>query len=257
VHKVVRKFLRFCGLYDSVVDLKRYLTKTQSNYINFYSNFIDKGDLCFDIGANVGRRTKVFLKLGAKVIAVEPQEHCIKVLRKKYEKNNNVILVKKAIGEEEGHAEMMLCDSHSLSSLSKNWIESVKGSGRYSQCTWNKTEVVPIITLDSMISQYGKPSFIKIDVEGYEYEVLKGLSQPIRTICFEFTPEFIESTIKCVKYLSNIGSPQFNYCTEDKQTTFVFSKWCTPEEMGEVLSSSSNKTVGDIYAKFEDRTKNY
>ena len=252
MHKVVRKFLRFCGLYDSVVDLKHYFTNTQADYINFYSNFIDNGDLCFDIGANVGRRTKVFLKLGAKVIAVDPQEHCMKILRKKYEKNNNVTLVKKAIGDKEGQAEMMICDSHSLSSLSKNWVESVKESGRYSQCTWDKTEIVPIVTLDSMISQYGKPSFIKIDVEGYEYKALSGLSQPIKTICFEFTPEFIESTIKCVKYLSNIGSPRFNYCTEDKPTTFVLSEWRTHEEMSEVLNSLSNKTVGDIYAKFDD-----
>ena len=251
MHRIVRKILRSCNLYDSVVDIKHYFTGTNKEYIKFYSQFISNNDLCFDIGANVGRRTKVFIELGAKVIAVEPQEHCMKILRHKYEKNSNVILVKKAVGPEEGQAEMMLCDSHSLSSLSKNWIESVKTSGRYSECSWNKTEVVPVISLDNLISQYGRPAFIKIDVEGYEYEVFKGLSQPVKAICFEFTPEFIKSTINCVEYLAGIGNPKFNYCIEEKSTEFVLSEWCSCKQMSEILSSLSHKTVGDIYAKFD------
>ncbi|MCP4614621.1 MAG: FkbM family methyltransferase [Planctomycetes bacterium] len=253
MNKVVRKFLRICRLYDPVVDLKKWLEGTQTEYMRFYSQFVNKGDLCFDVGANVGRRTKVFLKLKATVIAVEPQEHCMAQLKKKYGSNNRVVLVPKAVGEKKGQMEMMLCDSHSLSSLSKNWVETVKASGRYSSCTWDKTVTVPVVSLDDLISQYGKPAFMKIDVEGYEYEAIKGLSQPIKAICFEFTPEFMDSTINCVEHLSKIGPAIFNYCLEDKPTSFVLSKWCTAEQMRKELESlCSKKTVGDIYVKFEN-----
>ena len=51
--------------------------------LRFYSRFIHKGDLCFDVGAHMGNRTEIFLKLGANVIAVEPQEDCINQLREK------------------------------------------------------------------------------------------------------------------------------------------------------------------------------
>ena len=253
MNKVIRKFLRVCRLYDPVVDFKNRLAGTQAEYVRFYSQFVNKGDLCFDVGANVGRRTKVFLKLEAMVIAVEPQEHCMAKLRKKYVDNDRVVLVQKAVGERKGQAQMMLCDSHSLSSLSKNWVDSVKASGRYSSCTWNRTVIVPVVSLDDLISQYGKPAFMKIDVEGYEYEVLKGLSQPIRVICFEFTPEFMDSAIKCVEHLSKIGPAKFNYCLEDKPTSLVLSKWCTHEQIREVLESLCGKrTVGDLYVKFDN-----
>ncbi|MHC4215684.1 MAG: FkbM family methyltransferase [Planctomycetota bacterium] len=252
MNRVVRKFLRACGLYDSVVDLKNWLVKTQAEYIRFYSEFIKRGDLCFDIGANVGRRARVFLELEATVIAVEPQENCMEQLRKKYGNDNRVVLVQKAVGEKEGHAEMMLCDSHSLSSLSKDWIESVKASGRYSACSWSKTVTVPMVTLDDLISQYGKPAFMKIDVEGYEYQVLKGLSQPIRIICFESTPEFMDSAIKCVEHLSRIATAQFNYCLEDKPTTLVLSEWVAAEQMCEILITlRDTRAVGDVYARSE------
>lgn len=253
MNKVTRKFLRICRLYDPVVDLKKWLEGTQKEYMRFYSQFVKRGDLCFDVGANVGRRTKVFLKLKATVVAVEPQEHCMIKLQKKYGSNNRVTLVQKAVGQTKGQMEMMLCDSHSLSSLSKNWVQSVKDSGRYAACTWDKTVTVSVVSLDDLISQYGKPAFMKIDVEGYEYEALKGLSQPVKAICFEFTPEFIDSTINCVEHLSKIGPAEFNYCLENKPTSFVLSNWCTAEQMREKLDSlCSEKIVGDIYVKFED-----
>jgi FkbM family methyltransferase len=252
VNRAVRRFLRACDLYDPVVDLKNWLTRTQAEHVTFYSQFVNRGDLCFDVGANVGRRTRVLLKLGATVIAVEPQEHCMDKLRKKYADNNRVVLVQKAVGERKGQAEMMLCDSHSLSSLSKSWVETVKASGRYSGCTWNRTVTVPLVTLDDLISQYGKPAFMKIDVEGYEHEALKGLSQPVGLVCFEFTPEFMDSAIKCVEHLSKIGPAKFNYWIEATPTSFVLSKWCTLEQICEILGSlCSKRTVSDIYVKFD------
>ena len=71
--------------------------KRLQKMVGFYSGFIKKGDMCFDVGANLGDRTEAFLKLGAKVVVVEPQEDCIKTLKDKFGDNENVFIVPKAL----------------------------------------------------------------------------------------------------------------------------------------------------------------
>lgn len=224
----------------------RYLQQ-RKEMLNFYSQFIGEDNLCFDIGANLGTRTEIFLELGAKVVTVEPQRACIQRLRKKYGSNKKVILVEKAIGEKEGRGRLMLNDIHILSSMSKSWIKSVKTSGRFSGYKWEKTVVVPMTTLDKLIKQYGRPAFCKIDVEGFEEQVIKGLSQPIKALSFEFVPEFIDSTISCIKHLSRLGMNQFNYSLGEIPR-LVLPKWVSPDEIGEILLSLPNKTIlGEVY----------
>ncbi len=252
MNKITRKLLRACHLYDAVVDFKHWLTGTETQYARFYSQFVSPGELCFDVGANVGRRTKVLLSLKARVVAVEPQEQCMEKLQRKFQGNENVILVRSAVGEKPGKAQIQLCDSHSLSSLSTRWIESVRTSGRYAQCTWDRSVTIDVTTLDDLIAKCGRPAFIKLDVEGYEYEALKGLSQPVRSICFEFTPEFMDSTVKCIDHLSQLGSARFNYCLENAQTTLQLATWETAAGMRQRLDAlAAQNRAGDIYARFD------
>jgi len=251
MNKMMRKALRVCHLYDVVVDLKHWLTGTEAQYARFYSQFVRPNDLCFDVGANVGRRTQVLLRLGARVVAVEPQEQCMARLRRRFSGNEKVTLIQSAVGAEAGQAQMQLCDSHSLSSLSTGWIEKVKASGRYAQCTWGRTVTINVTTLDALISLYGCPAFLKLDVEGYEHEALKGLSRPVPAVCFEFTPEFVESTRNCIDHLSRIGPAQFNYCLEGTPTTLGLAQWASRPEMDNVLRTLGvQKQAGDIYARF-------
>ncbi|HNY79979.1 MAG: FkbM family methyltransferase [Sedimentisphaerales bacterium] len=251
MNKMMRKALRACHLYDVVVDLKHWLTGTEAQYAKFYSQFVRPNDLCFDVGANVGRRTQVLLRLGARVVAVEPQEQCMARLRRRFSVNDKVMLIQTAVGAKAGQAQMQLCDSHSLSSLSTGWIERVRASGRYAQCTWGKTVTIDVTTLDALISQYGCPAFLKLDVEGYEHEALKGLSRPVPAVCFEFTPEFVESTRNCVDHLSGIGPAQFNYCLEGTPTTLGLAQWVSRPEMDSVLRTlCTQKQAGDIYVRF-------
>jgi len=225
--------------------------------LKFYSRFIKKDDLCFDIGANFGRRTEIFLKLGARVVAVEPQEECMKELQKKYGNNERVILVKKAISDNCGEEELMISDSHTLSSMSKEWIDSVKSSEMFFVATqafsWQKTAKVQVTTLDRLIKEYGEPAFCKIDVEGYEYKVLKSLSEPIKAVSFEFTPTqaFILSAITIVEHLASLGEIKFNYSIGES-ISLVLNKWVGPDEISGILSSFSKKTAisGDIYGRF-------
>jgi len=234
-----------------VANLRCYVQKKldKRKKLEFYSHFIKKGDLCFDVGANLGNRTDIFLKLGASVVAIEPQEICMQKLWQKFGKNNRVILVQKALGDKEGEGNFFLSNAQAISSMSKEWINSVKASGRFSAYQWQKTVKVSITTLEKVIEEYGKPTFCKIDVEGFEFQVLKGLSQPIKTISFEFTPEFIDSAVNSIKYLSTFGRFQFNYSVGESMCLSLL-KWVESEEICKILLSLSDKTIfGDIYAK--------
>lgn len=222
--------------------------KNRRKYISFFSQFIKKGDLCFDIGANVGTYTKFFLKLGAKVVCVEPQQDCIKRLKDYFGKNKNVVILEKALGDHKGSGKLAICDDmDTISTLSKKWREESRWSKLFK---WTRTQNISITTLDNLIQLYGLPIFCKIDVEGFELEVLKGLSKRIKYISFEFTKEFFDDAIKCVNYLLSIGNVKFN-CSIGGSFNLLFSKWVTPKTLYRRLESTKDKFLwGDIYAKF-------
>ena len=79
---LVRGVLKSLGIHRQTVMLtdnlfpNRILTDRKKT-LQFYSPFIQRGDLCFDVGANEGFKTKSFLMLGAKVVAIEPQGVCL------------------------------------------------------------------------------------------------------------------------------------------------------------------------------------
>ena len=118
---------------------------------------------------------------------------------------------------------------------------------------WQKSEKVNVTTLDKLVQEYGKPAFCKIDVEGYEYKVLKGLSKPVGTISFEFTPtkEFIDLAMDIVEHLATIGEVKFNYSLGESMT-LALENWVSPEVISKILPTLPQKTsfCGDIYAKF-------
>jgi len=217
--------------------------------IDLYSKFIKKGDLCFDVGANLGNRTQVFLDLGATVVAIEPQDSCVQTLRRKYRNQKRVILVQKGLDERPGEREMLICDYHALSSMSRDWIAACKASGGwFSSFAWHASTVVPTTTLDRLIEEYGIPRFCKIDVEGFDYQVLKGLSRAIQYLSFEFGASYVGPAIDCINYLSSLGKYGFNY-SEGESMQLALPSWVRAEEVKEILKSLQDKTIyGDVYA---------
>jgi FkbM family methyltransferase len=230
-------------------------TKQDKNKLLFYYRFIKPGDLCFDVGANIGNRTKVFSQLGASVVAVEPQVECVEKLKTLFKNDKRVMIVNKAVGDTVGTAEIFISDMTVLSSLSKEWIEAVKSSGRFGENKWDQKFIVSVTTLDNLIEQYGTPAFIKIDVEGFEYQVLKGLTRPVKFISLEFTPEIIDSALCCVDYLSELGNIRLNYSLGESMTLSL-KKWVSPQKLKEILVEykGDHKIFGDIYAYCSPQT---
>ncbi|MFA6991285.1 MAG: FkbM family methyltransferase, partial [Candidatus Babeliales bacterium] len=152
-------------IFNFFIVISIFVTKNLNavqNIEKFIGKCLKNGGVVFDIGANVGEKTDSYLKLGAKVVSVEPQPNCIKALLKKYGKNKNVVIVDKAIGDTSGKMYMNICSSApTISSLSNDWISKSRFSEKYK---WDQKIEVDVITLDELIEKFGIPSFCKIDV---------------------------------------------------------------------------------------------
>lgn len=215
----------------------------------FYNQFVNRNDLCFDVGANIGNRVTPLLQIGARVIAIEPQESCYKILKSRFGKKIEIIT--KGLGENEGFQKFHISNTSTISSFSEEWINSVKDA-RFKEHNWDKTIEVDMTTLDELIAIYGIPAFIKIDVEGYELEVLKGLSQPIKMISFEYTvPEQTNKIVECINIVQR-NSPNIlcNYSTGETMK-MISDEWLNVEKFFEHIQQPSfiMSGFGDIYLK--------
>jgi FkbM family methyltransferase len=218
-----------------------------------YAQFLPgAGAMVFDVGANVGARTKVFLKIAAKVVAVEPQSLCLARLRALWGHDPRVVLVAAALAETEGTAEINVGNESVLASLSTEWMNRVKESGRFETAQWTRKETVPLTTLDHLIKQHGMPAFIKIDVEGFEYEVMRGLTSPVPAMSFEFTPEYIEATERCLTYLAGLGEIEANH-SHGESMVLATKEWISgPALLDRIKAMGTGKEVfGDVYVKFK------
>lgn len=216
--------------------------------IYFYRTFIKPGHLCYDIGANIGKRTEIFLSLGASVIAAEPQEHCLSFLCAIARRYPDTVIISAALGEAEGEAEMMICDeADECSSLSPAFMEACKGDDKLH---WTQRKIVKLLTLDSLIEKYGVPHFIKIDVEGYEYNVVQGLSVPVCILSFEFTRAMREDTIKVLKYMAKLGTYECNFI-EYESMHFRLAAWISVSKFMEEIDVylSANVPTGEIFMR--------
>jgi FkbM family methyltransferase len=215
-----------------------------------YTQFVPPGSVCFDVGANLGSRTKIFLHIGAKVVALEPQRACTMILRTVFAGRRGLTVLRKALGPSEGTGQLSISNANGISSMSTAWMNAVSQTGRFAGSRWNETRSVDVTTLDALIARYGVPSFIKIDVEGFEHEVLSGLSKPVPALSFEFTPEYLDAAQSCVTLLGKLGSYRFNYSLGESMK-LELDQWVPARELMERLDGFRRDfvTFGDVYAR--------
>jgi FkbM family methyltransferase len=189
----------------------------------FYGQFLTRGSLGFDVGAHVGDRIRTWRHLGARVIAVEPQPACIQVLRRLYGNDPDVTLLTHALGAAPGTATLHISEATpTLSSLSREWIREVQKDLRFAAHTWDDRLEVQLETADQLIARYGLPAFLKVDVEGFELDVLQGLTQPVPALSFEYIAAVAERAVACVERVRKLGDYVFR--TSSVETT----RWTQP-----------------------------
>jgi FkbM family methyltransferase len=241
-----RKF----GLYRPARWARRHIIHREElralrNELGFYAQFLRPGDLCFDVGANYGAKTEVFLRLGAKVIAFEPQRDCIRELRARLGSHSDLVAINAAVGSISGYRTLYIERHRTASSLVEDWQGEVVGSIE-----------VPVTTLDDSIAKFGVPQHCKIDVEGYELEVLRGLSRTIPTLSFEYhlRKEGETRALDCLDYLSGLGAVLVNISPAEKPL-FPRSQWWDKSDFINFFRSAVPQMhgydYGDIFIKFQ------
>lgn len=193
--------LRWSGLFPFARTVYRNFSpsvqRQQAIETSFYSGILKRGDLCFDIGANLGQKSEIFLSCGARTVIIEPNPLCAPTLNYLFKHNREAVVVPKAVGATSGVLKLHVHGTDSTASVRADWDKQVFGVDRNS-----KPLEVPVTTLDELVCAFGTPQFVKIDVEGYELEVLSGLSARVPVVSFEYNRRELSRLERCVDLLS-------------------------------------------------------
>jgi FkbM family methyltransferase len=214
-----------------------------------YGQFIKDGDLVFDVGSHVGDRVASFSRLGARVVAVEPQPAMVAVLKLLHGRNSAVLIEPVAVGREVGSANLMINPSNpTVSTASREFVSAAHNAPGWETQRWTRTIQVPVTTLDALIDKHGKPTFIKIDVEGFEAEALAGLTQPVTALSFEFTTIQRDVARACIERCRALGYTRFNSALGESQV-LTYEQWVGGDAMAAWLAALPHSAnSGDIYA---------
>jgi FkbM family methyltransferase len=219
-----------------------------------YRSFVRPGALCFDIGAHVGSHTALLLGLGARVVCLEPQGQCMWLLRRRFGADSRVILVEAAVSDAPGQGILLVSQrTPTLSTLCADWIRDVGRDPDFQGVEWDLAREVSVVTLDGLIGRFGVPSFCKIDVEGAEALVLRGLSRPIATVCFEYIPAAMERAIESIRELDRAGEYEYNRTAREGRP-LEEREWLTGNDMKICLAGIPPRSrSGDVFARLKEQ----
>lgn len=260
----LRKFLGRMGVYERtkaswIYDLywslaDRRIIDDRRREIEFYRNLLDgfrKADLIFDVGANCGYKVDIFLRVGATVVAAEPDELNQEILRQKFFKyrlkRKPLVVVGKAVSEKSSIQKMWIdTPGSALNTLSMKWAETLRDDeSRFGhRLAFGQWKEVETVSIEQLIALHGEPFYIKIDVEGHELNVLRGIRRPVPYLSFEVNlPEFRREGLECVQVLGSLTPDgKFNY-TADCRRGLAIDQWISGEQISAVLDSCTHKSI--------------
>jgi FkbM family methyltransferase len=267
--KSAQAFLRRIGLYQRLKSSRVYdfywaftdrqLLDDRTKEVEFYKKTLQgfkKGDLIFDVGANEGYKTDIFLRLGAKVVAVDPDEANQKVLRQRFLRHRlapkMVSIEVKAVSDNNAIKTMWIdAPGSAKNTLDPKWVETLRNDSSRFGCRLDfaRKKEVETTTLENLMTTHGVPFFVKIDVEGHEPSVLRGLHRPVPYLSFEVNlPEFKMEGLQCISILNEIAPKgEFN-CAIDCRRGLMFERWMSPREFARVFDQC-NETCIEVFWK--------
>jgi len=210
-----------------------------------------RGDSIFDIGANHGYKTEIFLRLGARVVAVEPDKVNQRILEDKFLRYRlapkPVVIVNCAVSDKQATETMWIDEPGSAkNTFSRKWVDTLqKDETRFGHALgFAQHQEVTTTTLEQLCLEQGMPFFIKIDVEGHELSVLRGLRRPVPYLSFEVNlPEFRPEGLQCVELLGGLAPDgKFNYAVGCDQG-LLLPEWLHADGFAKVLAQCESSSI--------------
>jgi len=198
---------------------------------------------CLDIGANIGNHSIYFAPIFATVHSFEPHPATFRLLDFNVSGIGNVVAHNFGLGDSKGTFTLR----ENPTNLGGSAIAdgSVGGAGDIE---------IRVERVDGLDLDLRALCFVKIDVEGFEAEVVRGLSQPVKALSIEYTPECMESTLACVDHLATLGESEHNFSLAESME-LSRPDWMDRAELADYLRGLGDApdVWGDVYVRFAAR----
>jgi len=238
----IKRVLHGVGLYAPARALYRTVNRAHREERRlrreFFAQFVSPGDLCFDIGANVGQSIEALRACGGSVVALEPNPHCQPALRHQFSADPKVTLVEKAVGDRPGKATLHFSGTAATASLRADWNRRD-----------DQTVEVEIVTLDQLIAAHGAPKLLTVDVEGSELQVFLGLGRAVPIIYFEMHAREIEVVGRILARLGRLGRIEGVNAISEDHSTWLWPDWAPLDDfMGRMAQPP---TVANVVVRMQ------
>ena len=232
--------------YQFLFDRERFSHRVASR--KFYSRFVRSGDLVFDVGAHVGRYSELFTDLGASVVSIEPNPQCSSQLER-LARIRDLHVEKCAAGDSPGSLTLRICQDSVISTVVDEWYEEAKKSPLHQNTRWLDTVEVRVVTLDCLAERYGVPAFVKIDAEGFDDRVLRGMSFKPRALSFEYNRLLPEAALRCFEAPVLREGYEFNF-TRGLELSDASENWLSGSDLSKRLPElAGHEEYGDVFAR--------
>jgi FkbM family methyltransferase len=237
-----RAFVPARNLYRQV--FHRHAAREAKAMRRLYRQFFHSGETVFDVGANIGEYAEIFSDLGAWVVAIDPNPDCVDSLQKLAHRRD-ITVERCAIGDHPGTATMNLCQFSYFATLNNEFLEQTRESFDYRDVEWQRQVEVPVVTMDQLAERHGLPTFVKIDVEGYEDKVVSGMSFRPNSLSFEFSTRSKDIAFRA---LSKLDDYEFN-AVAGRSFELLHSRWMNLDELTAWLDDYNQTQYGDIFGR--------